>query len=48
MARQWDVVIVIAALAFEGERMQSYPAQPSHKVSDESNIGVSRRHETPR
>jgi hypothetical protein len=28
--------------------MQSYPAQPSHKVSDESNIDVSRWHETQR
>ena len=26
---------------------ECHPAQPSHKVSDESNIGVSRRYETP-
>jgi hypothetical protein len=36
----------LADLVVQGKRVQRYPAQPSHKVSDERDIGVSRRHET--
>jgi hypothetical protein len=39
---------LLADLVVEGERVQCYPAQPSHKVNDESNIDVSGRHEIPR